>query len=437
MSERRFGTPPTAEVHSRFRRFVERLGVPLVLADQCLVSGATFLSTILLARFLGVEAFGRLALVLTVVLVVNSLQNAAVMQPMMSIGAKCSETEAPAYYGAVVLQQLLVSAISFIALAIGVEATAIVLPDWSILGLAIPLGAAVFAGQTQDFFRRYLFARRRPVAALMNDGIRYSSQIFLLYAVNRVSSALVISMALWVMAAGAMLGAVHGVLCLEKLSFNAQVLRKAMWRHWQFTKWLVPSTVMSWCTGHVFFLMSGVVLGVATAGILRAAQTIFGVVHILFIAVDNFAPVHASEIFHRQGSAALHRYLKGLTWKLGGAFLVLLLLINVNGTAITRLLYGSDYPAMTYLLLGFSIIYSVPLLAKILHVWVLAIESTEVEFVPWVVAVAFTAVAAYPFVALGGIPGVFSGTFLVDAIWAAMTFQALGRNMRRKLVVDF
>jgi O-antigen/teichoic acid export membrane protein len=417
---------PAAISPGGLRRLVERLRLPLVLADQGLVSGATFLSTILLARFLGVEDFGRFTLVWIAVLFVNSLQFSAVMQPMMSIGAKHAESEAPAYYGAVVVQQFAVSILAFLALVAGVAASAAIVPAWGIRSLALPLGIAMFAGQFQDFFRRYLFVRYRPLAALTNDGIRYLGQVVLLYAADRLAGTLTIATALWIMAAAAMLGTAHGMLCLEKLTWNGGVLRKTIERHWRLAKWLVPSTLISWCTGHVFLLTAGVVLGAATVGVLRAAQTIvFGVVQILLIAMDNFAPTQASEIFHRQGRAALSRYLKGLTWKCGSIVLLLLLLIDANAASIARLAYGSQYPAVGYLLLGFSAVNILPLLAKILHVWALAIESTEIEFVSWAAAAAFTAVAAYPFVAFGGIIGVFAGLFVIDVIWTAMMFSRL------------
>src|SRR5579884_2643726 len=416
---------PIAISHGGWRRLGERLRVPLVLADQSLVSGAGFLSTILLARFLGVEDFCRFTLLWIAVLCVGSRQDAAVIQPMMSIGAKHSESEAPAYYGAVVTQQFVVSAVAFAALVAGVEDSAILVPAWGIRSLALPLGIALFAGQTQDFFRRYLFVRYRPLAALTNDGLRYLGQVLLLYAANRFAGALTIAAALWIMAATAMLGAVHGVFCLERLSLSGRVLRTTAQRHWRLAKWLVPSTLISWGTGHVFFLVAGVVLGAATVGVLRAAQTIFGVVQILLIAIDNFAPAQASEIFHRQGRAALHQYLKRLTWKLGGIILPLLLLIDVNAASIARFVYGSQYPAMSYLLLGFSAVNLLPLPAKILRVWALAIEATEVEFISWTVAVAFTAAVAYPLVAFGGTVGVFLGLFLVDAIWTVTMFSRL------------
>ena len=69
------------------------------LMDQGMVSGANFLTTILIARHLGIEEFGRFTLAWLVVLFTTSLQMAVVVSPMMSIGPKQDGEHAPAYFG--------------------------------------------------------------------------------------------------------------------------------------------------------------------------------------------------------------------------------------------------------------------------------------------------------------------------------------------------
>jgi O-antigen/teichoic acid export membrane protein len=287
----------------------------------------------------------------------------------------------------------------------------------------------VLAGQAQDFLRRYLFVRGRTVSAAVNDGIRYLGQLVLLYAVANVFSAgLTVPTALWILAAAAILATVHGVLRLEKLTWSTEVLRQTIRRHWHVAKWLLPSALMHWTTARAFIILAGAVLGAATVGMLRAAQAIVGVVHILYLGMDNFAPIHAAQVFHRQGSGALRHYLKSLTWKAGSAVVLLLVLVNVNATSITRLMFGADYPELGPLLLAFSIIYFVTLLNVILGVWALAIESTKVVFVSLAAMTAVTVVAAYPFVVFGGVAGALTGSFLVVFIRAGILFTALSRN---------
>jgi O-antigen/teichoic acid export membrane protein len=409
--------------------WVHRLQVPLVLADQGFISGVNFLSNILLARFLGIEEFGRFTLAWMVVLFANSLQSAAIMQPMLSVGPKQAEADAGAYYGAVLVHQVVVAGFAFVAVFIGVEVSAVAEPSWGIGSLAVPLAVAVLAGQAQDFLRRYFFVRGRTATAALSDGIRYVSQLISLCVIANVfSSGLTVPMALWIMAAAAILGTVPGLVCLEKLTWDAEMLQQTIRRHWQVSKWLLPSALMHWTTAQAFIIIAGGVLGAATVGMLRAAMAVVGVVHIVFLGMENFAPIHAAQVFHRQGSGPLRRYIKSLTWRAGSAVLLLLLIINLNATSITRLMFGTDYLELGPLLLGFSIIYFVALLNVILGIWALAIEWTRIVFVSLVAMTAVTLVAAYPFVVFGGVAGALSGAFLVELIRGGIQFTALSQR---------
>lgn len=420
---------PAAATDPGVSRLVQRLRIPLVLADQAFISGVNFLSTVLLARFLGIEEFGRFTLAWMVVLFANSLQSAAIIQPMLSIGPKQPEGDARAYYGAVLVQQGVAAGIAFTVVLVGAEASAVAQPSWGIGNLAVPLAVTLLAGQVQDFLRRYFFVRGRTATAVVSDGIRYLSQLILLYVVaNIFSSGLTVPMALWIMAAAATLGTVPAAGCYDELTWGTEVLQQTITRHWNMSKWLLPSALMHWTTAQAFIIMAGGVLGAATVGMLRAAMAVVGIVHIVYLGMENFAPIHAAQVFHRQGSRALRRYLKGLTWKAGSAVLLLLLIINLNATSITRLMFGTDYTELGPFLLAFSMIYFVALLNVILGVWALAIESTRVVFVSLAAMTAVTLVAAYPFVVFAGVAGALSGAFLIEFTRGGILFTALSRR---------
>ena len=428
---------PAAASHPGFSRLVQRLRIPLMLGDQGLISGVNFLSNILLARFLGIEEFGRFTLAWMVDLFANSLQSAGIIQPMLSIGPKHAVAEAPAYYGAVLIQQGVAAGFAFAAVLIGAEASAAAEPSWGTGSFAVPLAVALFAGQAQDFLRRYFFVRGRTVTAVVSDGIRYLSQLTLLCVVANVfSSGLTVPMALWIMAAAATLGTVPVAVCVEKLTWDPEVLRQTVRRHWHVSKWLLPSALMHWTTAQAFIIIAGGVLGAATVGMLRAAMAVVGVVHIVYLGMENFAPIRAAQVFHRHGGRALRHYLKSLTWKVGGAVLLLLLIINLNATSIIRLMFGTNYPELSPLLLAFSIIYFVSLLNVILGVWALAIESTRMVFISLAAMTAVTAVAAYPLVVFGGVAGALTGAFLVEFIGACILFTGLRRTGQQRVLRD-
>jgi O-antigen/teichoic acid export membrane protein len=101
--------------------------------DQSVVSGSNFLIGILLARFLGPEAFGIFVLLQSVMLYVNSFQGALIFQPMMSAAPQLVEHERRKYLQGIFAMQLI------LALVLGLGA--------GLLGLAaLALGLIDLAG---------------------------------------------------------------------------------------------------------------------------------------------------------------------------------------------------------------------------------------------------------------------------------------------------
>jgi hypothetical protein len=116
-----------------------------VLFDQALVSGANFLTNILIARAFGLRDYGVFALAWMAVLFANSFQWAMVLGPMMSIGPKQTPGERDTYYGAVLLQEMTFASLSASVVFIAVTLSRTLLPHWNAGGIALPLSAATFS----------------------------------------------------------------------------------------------------------------------------------------------------------------------------------------------------------------------------------------------------------------------------------------------------
>jgi O-antigen/teichoic acid export membrane protein len=151
------------------RQFIARYAhVNWALADQAIVSGTNFLTGVLVARYLGVEEFGRFTLLWMAVLFVNSIQDALISSPMMSIGPKQSAAETSAYYGAVVAQQAVFSFAALLLVFAGATLIFAVFSEWQMGDMAVPLVVTMFVCQFQGFFRRYFFSHGRVAIAFTN-----------------------------------------------------------------------------------------------------------------------------------------------------------------------------------------------------------------------------------------------------------------------------
>jgi O-antigen/teichoic acid export membrane protein/thymidylate kinase len=402
-----------------------------VLVDQTMVSGVNFLTGILLARYLGIEEFGRFTLVWMAMLFVNSIQHAAINSPMMSLGPKQSEAEAPAYYGAIVIQQIVFSCVVFLLLFAGVRWSSVVFPEWRVQGLALPLATSALAFQFQDFLRRYFFTRGHVAVAFVNDAIRYLGQIaVLIWMFMFFPDAMDITMVLWIIAIMAAFATAFGAFFVERIEFNPPALGTITRRHWHFSKWLTASALMHWTTGNLFIVAAGALLGTSAVGALKAAQNLMGVVHILFMGLENIVPVGAARHFHVGGKKALCGYLKHVSLFGVGATLAVALLAFVAPELWLRLVFGLEYQGYGYLLQWYAVIYILIFLSLPLRSGLRAIEHTRNIFWGYLLATLFSLLAAYPMTKYFDLSGVVGGLMTVNLILVLTLWFGFKRKLK-------
>lgn len=399
--------------------------------DQVMVSGCNFLSAILLARAFGIYEFGRFTLAWMFVEFIGSLQVAAIIQPMLNIGPKQADADSDRYYHAVVAQQGAACALLGILVWAGAMSAGWLFADPELQRLAVPLSAAIITYQLHNFFRRYFFARDRAFAALCTDVLRFAIQIAATLALPFAWAGATAVAGIWIVAAACAVSAVQGAFLFGRFGWNTAIFRNVCSRHWDFSKWLLPSALMFWMTSQGFLVMSGYVLGAAATGGLRAAMSITGVLNILLLALDNFAPVQAARAFHLGGPAELRRYIARLALLTVTLIAVTVAMLNVAPGYLVHLLYGDQYQGVDTLVRWLCALSAVYGISTVLVIWAAAMERTQVIFVSYAAATAFTLVAAYPLTLYGGLAGVVFGSMIVEIIRVAVLLIPLARRSRR------
>jgi O-antigen/teichoic acid export membrane protein len=401
------------------------------LADQAMVSGANFLTGILLARGLGIAGFGRFSLAWLAVGLVQSIQENAITAPMMSIGPKQDERQRPIYFGGVFLQQAILALVSMVLtwacfrFAGGIIGTSDPAP------LAASVAAAVLLCQMQDFLRRYFFTRDNPVASFATDAVRYTSQLVILFWVFVVSkTANDASTALWIIAASSGAGALLVLILVDKLEWTTAGLRYTTLRNWRFSRWLVGSAIVQWTSSNVFIVAAAALLGVTAVGALKAAQSLIGVTHIFFQGLENIAPIRASQRFHAGGATSLVQYIARVT-RLGlAATLIIGLFFAIRPAFWFALLFGEDFTQYSYLVRWYAGLYAVMFLALPVRFGLRALERTVPIFIAYAAAAAFSLAAAYPLVRAFGVTGVLVGFFATQVLMLVIMATALRLALR-------
>lgn len=311
-------------------------------ADQLLVSGANFLVGIILARGLGLHAFGAYVIVQVYLLYANTFQSALVVAPMLTSVAAIGDP----YRQQRVLNGFFAYAVLVCAATVvGVQTLAFALGSWFTslrLGeLASPLCFVMVAFQVQDWLRRAFYARSMARQVLLADVVAYGGQLAALAALAGKGE-LTAASALWMMALTFGASAVFCTVAAKAWP-NFTALKDVWSEHWKSSRDHLASWQAQWIASQGIIVIGTGVVGTQAAGAIRAAQNLLGPLNVLFQWMDNVLPVRAALHLRDGGTDSLRDYLARLN-RVGllGLFAFLGLLTLFDDWLIVNL-YGAEY----------------------------------------------------------------------------------------------
>jgi O-antigen/teichoic acid export membrane protein len=249
----------------------------LSIVDQGLVSGAGFLLSFLLARWLNSEVYGAFAVAFATLLFLSGFHNVLLLEPMSVMGPARYSNRAPEYFAAQfkihkLLGAILAAVLLFVALCMKVlganhqlvnatTASAFALPFflmlWLVRRMAYMVHRPSFAcGASASYFLLTLAA----VLALQRWNVLSPTTTFL------------------VMGAAGLLSAALPLWQLGLLTKRDSGSRKACpWEaiakeNWSYGRWLVLSTGLFSVSAQIQTYLCAGLLGLGAAGIFRAMQ---------------------------------------------------------------------------------------------------------------------------------------------------------------------
>jgi O-antigen/teichoic acid export membrane protein len=254
--------------------------------------------------------------------------------------------------------------------------------------------------------------------------VSYLGQLILLMSLFQMM-ALSTALVLWIIAGTSTSAVVVGLFrrgCITSPSGRfAEITRN----HWRFSKWMMASALMQWFSGNFYFVAAGSVLGPVAVGGIKAAQNIIGVAHILFQAMENFAPAGAARALATGGTGLLTSYLRKLTLLGIAATSGIALIAWCYPSFLLTMLYGFAYGQYDFVLRWFCAIYIFAFLSMPLSAGLRAIEKTKPLFLTLFFVGVFSMVSAYPLVKWIGLNGVMFGLMITRVAMAATLFVSL------------
>ncbi|MFT5765824.1 MAG: O-antigen/teichoic acid export membrane protein [Saprospiraceae bacterium] len=402
----------------------------LLLIDQGLVSGTSFITGIMLTRFLGLKEYGAFILLWMVILFGLSITQALITQPLVSLEPKMSQEESNPYlrsvHGFQLLLSLLATLLSIIALTLLSQFEFFrSLELLTITGLSLALGLILL----YDFYRKYFFLKNDFKTPLGTDAILMIIQlggIFLLYETGLLSIPYFLS----VVAFTYLVVCGIGYIKILRPEFGTKALTTVFQKHYDFSKWLLGTVALQWLGGNFFIICAGGILGAATVGAVRIAQNVIGLTHVIFLAMENVVPISAARAFKDGGRKKLYTFLKNISLKIGWFVMSILILISIFSPNILGLLYGEDFVAYSYILICFCIIYLLVYIGYPLRFALRTLELTKPIFIAYALGAIFSVIMAAPMLQYWGIYGLLLGLFMTQLITQSVYVISLWKIKR-------
>jgi O-antigen/teichoic acid export membrane protein len=311
----------------------------LAIADQAVVSGTNFATSILLG-WSGKTELGIYYLALSMLVFFRGIQEQLITAPYVVYAQRRSGTEAEIYAGSALVHHLALGALSTVVVGAMLLAGIGPVPMKSVWTLLLGIAPLYLL---RDFVRQMLFAQLNLRMALALDVLVAVVQLGLMLPLAMkgllgveltwLSIAFASGLAALFWTVGKP-GTFRGSLTAARLHAR---------ENWSFAKWALLTQVIGSSTPYLMPWVVASLHGAMETGLLGACTTIVGLSNMFLIGVGNFLSPRAARAFASGGTPALQKVL----WQRGtlctAALGLASLLAFTIGGPIAGVVYGPDF----------------------------------------------------------------------------------------------
>jgi O-antigen/teichoic acid export membrane protein len=384
----------------------------LALADQAVVSGASFLTMVVIGRFAAPSQLGLYAIGASLLVSSINIQDSLISLPYTIQRHRTLGTPAEHAGSSLTLSALLSSlatlVLSLTALALSVRGV-----EPGLQAMTWAVAAVVPFALLRQFGRRFAFAHLHIGQALMLDSTVALMQLAglgWLGWTGRISGATAIAA---LGAACASIAIVWLYLSRHNLAIPGNRVRATAQQSWALGKWLFACQIATSLQWYVAYWVLAVVLGTTATGIYAACVSVVLFANPLIMGLSNIFMPRAVLAFEEGGGAQLRRQVIRDSLLLGAVMTLFCLIIVLVGEDLMRLLYhGKAYEGhghiVTVLALGLLASAAAMPPANALA----SIERASASFWTWSFGTALTVVLVWWLVIRWGLSGAASGFFV-------------------------
>lgn len=426
---------PSAGLFARLLSWGVKSG--LSIADQGLIAGSNFLLSVFLARWLTPDTYGAYAVAYSVFILLSLLIVGLLIEPMAVFGSSAFRGCVREYLGSLFRFGILISLGIASALAIAAIAAQRLGSHGALPGA---FGGLSLAAPFIFLFwvaRRSFYLDLAPAPAVLGAFLYSLSMLVGLLLFYRKSSLSPFT-AFFLMGVAALIGTsvLVNLLCNRFPRTHTPVKTREVWnRHWNYGRWALGASVVSWIPSYIYYPLLSVMLGVSYSGKLRAlmnfAQPLEQTQVALLMLFLPYAARHQGERKDHRATYALTVRLTLASLAAGALYWSLVLPLR---STLFQLLYSGKYEASSS---GLNIVAIVSLLwsatygpATVLR----ALESPASVFVAYSTAAFVSLPAGILLIRMIGINGAIWGIALSHAISISMLLVLLRAKVNKQRI---
>jgi O-antigen/teichoic acid export membrane protein len=313
----------------------------LALADQAIVSGASFLTTVLIARWtfpseLGLYSTGISLLISSLAIQESLISLPYTIQQGQPIGTRAEHA------GSALALCGLISALAVVVLALtalGLTAGNI---DPKLVAMIWVLAAVAPFALVREFGRQFAFAHLRTGQALILDAAVATIQLAGLVWLGWTGRSSGASASVVLGVACALVAIVWLYLARRNFVIRLEQVSATMLQSWTIGKWLFASQITVLVQGYVAYWLLAALAGMTATGVYAACMSVVLFANPLIMGLGNILTPRSVSALQEGGVARLRLQVIRDSLLLGAAMTLFCLLVLFAGEDVLRLLYHGD-----------------------------------------------------------------------------------------------
>jgi len=315
----------------------------LALADQCVISGVSFLTTIIIGRACGKMELGLYALGMSVVLLAIAAQQSLISAAHTVFSVRLEGLAYRRYNGSIALQFVALNLVIMLGLGVVATLAYVAGSEGGTAQVLVVLVVVCPSVLVREFARRFQFARFQTVSAFLLDTAIAVLQVALLGGLMALSWLSGATGLLAVGCASALVGLFWGVTNRREFELSGTDHAAEFARGWRFGRWVFGGQMLFTSVAFVIQWTIAYLMDEAAVGVYSACMTLVLLANPVVLGLQNLLSPSIAKAMHDGGVVRVRQLVGQSTLALSLMLSAFVAVLGLWGDAILVALYGESF----------------------------------------------------------------------------------------------